>query len=80
MMTTARRYAPSKTAELEPAVVAALTEAWVNTAAICKALGRWSDDHCVRTALRHLTANGVIERRAGIGVHGGTAYFYRRRA
>ena len=61
---TAPRYYPSRSAQLGPAILAALTSKWVNGAAVCTALGRYSDDGAVRHALRLLTARGAIERKS----------------
>ena len=61
MIMTSRRYSPNASAKLGPAILAVLTDKWVNGAAVCTALGRYTDDGAVRHALRLLTVRDAID-------------------
>jgi len=77
IMTAAPRYSPNRSAKLEPAILAALDDRWVNTATVCKAIGRWCDDGATRYALKRLANRGVIERARG--GRRGITFLYRRK-
>jgi predicted transcriptional regulator len=77
-MFSARRYAPSKAADLQAPVLAALGDQWCNVAAIAEKLRRPSDDSTVRYCVKMLTDAGLIERTSTQGLRG-IVYFYRRK-
>ena len=76
---TARRYAPSKSADLQGPIMAALSDQWCNVAAIAEKLCRPSDDGAVRYCVKMLVDAGLIERNNAQGPRG-IVYFYRRKA
>lgn len=78
-MTSARRYAPSKFVEMQGPILAALVGEPMNITAICKKLGRSTDDSSVRYCLKMLTAAEMVERNVAPGSRGIT-YVYRRKA
>ncbi|MBR0693607.1 hypothetical protein [Bradyrhizobium lablabi] len=75
-------YAPSTTNKLSAAILAALTDEWVNTAKVCRCVRRPSDDGSVRSVLKVLTKRGTIERKTVPNHRSrtGYAFLYRRKS
>jgi hypothetical protein len=72
------RYGPNN--RFEPQVIAALTNEWASTAAICSKLGRLPDAG-PRYILRRLAAVGAIEHKTEPSNRSrtGFSYFFRRK-
>lgn len=79
-MTSARRYAPSRFVLMQGPILAALDgEPALNVTAICKKMGRSTDDSSIRYCLKMLTAAEMVER-AETQTTRGMTYLYRRKA
>jgi predicted transcriptional regulator len=78
----ATRYSPSRSAALQPEILAALAaDAWMNVAAICARLNRPSDDVPVRYCLKLMVYADLIERKIEPLAQSrtGFTYLYRRK-